>query len=45
MLQANNLVVRTWGECRTEGKLRNHVDLVEMLGIADLKNGMIICLN
>ncbi|XP_020245694.1 serine--tRNA ligase [Asparagus officinalis] len=37
--EANNLVVRTWGERRLEGKLRNHVDLVDMLGIADLKNG------
>ncbi|KAI3910287.1 hypothetical protein MKW92_053946 [Papaver armeniacum] len=37
--EANNLVVRTWGEKRTEPKLKNHVELVELLGIADLKKG------
>ncbi|KAI3897281.1 hypothetical protein MKX03_036631 [Papaver bracteatum] len=35
----NNLVVRTRGEKRTERKLKNHVELVELLGIADLKKG------
>ncbi|KAI3688485.1 hypothetical protein L2E82_46093 [Cichorium intybus] len=37
--EANNAVVRTWGEKRTEPKLKNHVELVELLGIADLKRG------
>lgn len=34
-----NAVIRAWGEKRVEKKLRNHVDLVELLGIADLKKG------
>ncbi|KAK9072243.1 hypothetical protein SSX86_008676 [Deinandra increscens subsp. villosa] len=37
--EANNAVVRTWGEKREESNLKNHVDLVERLGIADLKRG------
>ncbi|KAI3707137.1 hypothetical protein L6452_25388 [Arctium lappa] len=37
--EANNAVVRTWGEKRLEPKLKNHVELVELLGIADLKRG------
>ncbi|KAL9447366.1 hypothetical protein AB3S75_014935 [Citrus x aurantiifolia] len=37
--EANNAIVRTWGEKRTEPKLKNHVELVELLGIADLKRG------
>ncbi|XP_047336326.1 serine--tRNA ligase [Impatiens glandulifera] len=37
--EANNAVVRTWGEKRSEPKLKNHVDLVELLGIADTKKG------
>ncbi|GAY49134.1 hypothetical protein CUMW_116950, partial [Citrus unshiu] len=37
--EANNAIVRTWGEKRTEPKLKNHVELVELLGIADLKKG------
>lgn len=37
--EANNLVVRTWGEKRDEPKLKNHVDLVDLLEIADLKKG------
>ncbi|KAJ6805476.1 serine--tRNA ligase [Iris pallida] len=37
--EANNLVVRTVGERRQEEKLKNHVELVELLGIADLKKG------
>ncbi|CAK7336653.1 unnamed protein product [Dovyalis caffra] len=35
----NNAVIRAWGEKRVEKKLRNHGDLVELLGIADLKKG------
>ncbi|KAL0000045.1 hypothetical protein SO802_019647 [Lithocarpus litseifolius] len=31
--------VRTWGEKRLEPKLKNHVDLVKLLGIVDLKRG------
>ncbi|XP_071693923.1 serine--tRNA ligase [Rutidosis leptorrhynchoides] len=37
--EANNAVVRTWGEMRSETGLKNHVELVELLGIADLKKG------
>ncbi|ESQ32250.1 hypothetical protein EUTSA_v10004203mg [Eutrema salsugineum] len=40
--EANNLVTKTWGEKRvaTPGqKLKNHVDLVELLEIADTKRG------
>ncbi|MBA0642727.1 hypothetical protein Goklo_027070 [Gossypium klotzschianum] len=37
--EANNAVIRTWGEKRLEPKLKNHVDLVELLGIADTKKG------
>ncbi|XP_043725388.1 serine--tRNA ligase-like [Telopea speciosissima] len=37
--EANNQVIRTWGEKRVEPKLKNHVELVELLGIADLKKG------
>ncbi|KAG8375150.1 hypothetical protein BUALT_Bualt10G0070500 [Buddleja alternifolia] len=37
--EANNAVIRSWGERRTEPKLKNHVDLVELLGIADIKKG------
>ncbi|CAL0302285.1 unnamed protein product [Lupinus luteus] len=37
--EANNAVIRTFGEKRVEPKLKNHVDLVELLGIADLKRG------
>ncbi|KAL0922068.1 hypothetical protein M5K25_006030 [Dendrobium thyrsiflorum] len=39
MDEADNQVVRTWGERRMEGKLISHVVLVEKLGIADLKKG------
>ncbi|XP_065865658.1 serine--tRNA ligase isoform X1 [Euphorbia lathyris] len=37
--EENNAIIRTWGEKRSEPKLRNHVDLVELLGIADIKKG------
>ncbi|KAG7968553.1 hypothetical protein I3843_08G160200 [Carya illinoinensis] len=37
--EANNEVIRSWGEKRLEPKLKNHVELVELLGIADLKKG------
>ncbi|MBA0677124.1 hypothetical protein Goari_018545 [Gossypium aridum] len=37
--EANNAVIRTWGEKRLEPKLKNHVELVELLGIADTKRG------
>lgn len=33
-------MIRTWGEKRVEPKLKNHVDLVELLGIADIKKGI-----
>ncbi|KAF3454459.1 hypothetical protein FNV43_RR04906 [Rhamnella rubrinervis] len=37
--EANNAVIRSWGEKRVEPKLKNHVELVELLEIADLKKG------
>ncbi|CAM8903559.1 unnamed protein product [Rhodiola kirilowii] len=37
--EANNAVVRTWGEKREEEGLKNHVELVDLLGIADLIKG------
>ncbi|XP_050238586.1 serine--tRNA ligase-like [Mercurialis annua] len=37
--EANNAVIREWGEKRMEPKLKNHVELVELLGIADTKKG------
>ncbi|KAH7543080.1 serine--tRNA ligase isoform X1 [Ziziphus jujuba] len=37
--EADNAVIRSWGEKRVEPKLKNHVELVELLGIADLKKG------
>ncbi|KAE8726004.1 Serine--tRNA ligase [Hibiscus syriacus] len=37
--EANNAVIRTWGGKRVEPKLKNHVELVELLGIADTKKG------
>ncbi|KAL2491889.1 Serine--tRNA ligase [Abeliophyllum distichum] len=37
--EANNAIVRSWGEKRTGTKLKNHVELVELLGIADTKKG------
>ncbi|KAK4753210.1 hypothetical protein SAY87_022008 [Trapa incisa] len=37
--EANNAIIRTSGERRVEAKLKNHVELVELLGIADLKRG------
>ncbi|KMZ75400.1 hypothetical protein ZOSMA_115G00360 [Zostera marina] len=35
----NNAVVRSFGEKRVEEKLKNHVELVELLDIADLIKG------
>lgn len=37
--EANNAIVRNWGERRVEDNLKNHVELVELLGIADLVKG------
>ncbi|CAM8986814.1 unnamed protein product [Rhodiola kirilowii] len=37
--EANNNVVRTWGKKRAEEGLKNHVELVDLLGIADLIKG------
>lgn len=39
MVQVENVVVKTYGELRTEDGLRNHVDLVQLLGIVDLEAG------
>ncbi|KAL8154768.1 serine--tRNA ligase [Apium graveolens] len=35
----DNAIIRNWGEKRLEKSLKSHVDLVEMLGIAELKKG------
>ncbi|KAF6162823.1 hypothetical protein GIB67_029092 [Kingdonia uniflora] len=42
--EANNAVIRTWGDVREEigFNLRSHVELVELLDIADLKKGRIL---
>uniref|UniRef100_A0ACD5TUY8 Uncharacterized protein n=1 Tax=Avena sativa TaxID=4498 RepID=A0ACD5TUY8_AVESA len=37
--EANNAIVRTWGEKRLEGNLKNHVDLCIMLDIVALDKG------
>ncbi|KAK4715850.1 hypothetical protein R3W88_014188 [Solanum pinnatisectum] len=37
--EANNVIVRSWGKKRTEQGLKNHVDLVKDLGIADIAKG------
>lgn len=37
--EANNAVIRTVGERRTEDNLKSHVDLVYMLDFADLEKG------
>ncbi|CAN1219344.1 Serine--tRNA ligase, cytoplasmic [Linum perenne] len=37
--EADNKMIRNWGEKRTGMKFKSHVDLVELLGIADLKKG------
>ena len=42
ILQANNAVIDVWGEKLVASpgfKLKNHVDLVELLDIADTKRG------
>ncbi|KAM3707389.1 hypothetical protein ACB098_02G023100 [Castanea mollissima] len=35
--EANNAVIRCWGEKRMEPNLRNHVELMELTGIADTR--------
>ncbi|CAH9145164.1 unnamed protein product [Cuscuta epithymum] len=35
----NNAFIRHWGDKRTEPGLKNHVELVKLLGIADLEKG------
>ena len=40
--QANNTVVKEYGERRMEEKLYNHVDLVSLLGIVDLEAGQTV---
>ncbi|KAK7860501.1 serine--tRNA ligase [Quercus suber] len=37
--EANNAVIRCWGEKRMEPNLRNHVELMELTGIADTRKG------
>jgi len=38
--EANNAIVRTWGEKRLEENLKNHVDLCRMLDIVALEKGI-----
>lgn len=38
--QDNNAIIRQWGDKRTESGLKNHVELVKLLGIADLDKGI-----
>ena len=33
-------MVRSWGEKRMEPKLKNHVDLVDLLELSDSKRGI-----
>ncbi|XP_075653051.1 serine--tRNA ligase-like [Castanea sativa] len=37
--EENNAVIRCWGEKRMEPNLRNHVELMELTGIADTRKG------
>ncbi|KAL6531275.1 hypothetical protein OROHE_014344 [Orobanche hederae] len=37
--EANNVVIKEWGEKRLEPNLKNHVDLCELLGIVDTETG------
>lgn len=37
--EADNTIVKTWGTRREEDGLKNHVDLVQLLDIADLEAG------
>ncbi|CAK9328368.1 unnamed protein product [Citrullus colocynthis] len=37
--EANNAVIRSWGEKLMKPNLKNHVDLVELLELADTKRG------
>ncbi|CAL5422018.1 unnamed protein product [Camellia sinensis] len=37
--EANNAIIQSRGEKRLEPKLKNHVDLVELLGVANIKKG------
>ncbi|KAJ3682585.1 hypothetical protein LUZ60_015158 [Juncus effusus] len=37
--EANNLVIRTVGEAKTDAKFKSHVDLVILLDIVDLEKG------
>ncbi|KAJ8754874.1 hypothetical protein K2173_015386 [Erythroxylum novogranatense] len=37
--EAKNPVIRVWGEKCQQPKLKNHVELVDLLGIADIKKG------
>lgn len=37
--EANNAVIRSWGEKLVKPNLKNHVDLVELLELADTKRG------
>lgn len=40
MLQANNVVVKTFGKPRQEDGLFNHVDLIQLLDIVDMEKGV-----
>ena len=39
-LQADNTVVRSWGEPQDKGQLLSHVDIVQKLGIVDQSAGV-----
>lgn len=41
-MKANNVIIRSWGPKRVAPKLKNHVELVELLGIADTKKGIVL---
>lgn len=38
--QANNFVIRSWDEKQMQPRLKSHVQLVELLEIADVKRGI-----
>lgn len=39
LFQADNTIVKTWGTPREDDGLKNHVELVQLLDIADLEAG------
>lgn len=43
--EANNVIVKEWGELRKEDKLYNHYDLVQLLDIVNLEKGTTVAGN